>query len=98
MVNPSPVIRCLRSAVCGRRYSSDATSGRKVAILGAAGGIGQPLSMLMKLNPHVSSLSLYDIAATPGVAADVSHVNTRAQVGMNEFMYYDDARLICPFM
>ncbi|KAH7387750.1 hypothetical protein KP509_16G039200 [Ceratopteris richardii] len=53
---------------------------RKVAILGAAGGIGQPLAMLMKLNPLVSSLSLYDIANTPGVAADVSHVNTRAEV------------------
>ncbi|GAX81385.1 hypothetical protein CEUSTIGMA_g8816.t1 [Chlamydomonas eustigma] len=54
--------------------------GRKVAILGAAGGIGQPLSMLMKMNQQVSQLSLYDIAGTPGVAADVSHVNTRAQI------------------
>ncbi|MCO5576406.1 hypothetical protein L7F22_030216 [Adiantum nelumboides] len=53
---------------------------RKVAILGAAGGIGQPLALLMKLNPLVSSLSLYDIANTPGVAADVSHINTRAEV------------------
>lgn len=53
---------------------------RKVAILGAAGGIGQPLSMLMKLNPLVSKLALYDIAGTPGVAADVSHVNTRSEV------------------
>lgn len=34
----------------------------------------------MKLNPLVSSLSLYDIAGTPGVAADVSHVNTLVQV------------------
>ncbi|OAY78583.1 Malate dehydrogenase, mitochondrial [Ananas comosus] len=53
---------------------------RKVAILGAAGGIGQPLSLLMKLNSLVSSLSLYDIAGTPGVAADVSHINARAEV------------------
>lgn len=53
---------------------------RKVAVLGAAGGIGQPLALLMKLNPLVSSLSLYDIANTPGVAADVSHINTRALV------------------
>ncbi|KAK1286613.1 hypothetical protein QJS10_CPB20g01966 [Acorus calamus] len=53
---------------------------RKVAILGAAGGIGQPLSLLMKLNPLVSKLALYDIAGTPGVAADVSHINTRAEV------------------
>ncbi|KVI02740.1 hypothetical protein Ccrd_018972 [Cynara cardunculus var. scolymus] len=35
--------------------------GFKVAILGAAGGIGQPLSMLMKMNPLVSVLHLYDV-------------------------------------
>jgi malate dehydrogenase len=51
---------------------------RKVAVLGAAGGIGQPLGLLMKMSPLVSQLSLYDIANTPGVAADISHVNTNA--------------------
>nr|WMZ00012.1 MDH7 [Ipomoea trifida] len=35
--------------------------GFKVAILGAAGGIGQPLAMLMKMNPLVSVLHLYDV-------------------------------------
>eukprot|EP01018_Ginkgo_biloba_P000828 Gb_31581 [translate_table: standard] len=63
-----------------RFYSSGSSPPRKVAVLGAAGGIGQPLALLMKLNPLVSQLSLYDIAGTPGVAADVSHVNTRAEV------------------
>uniref|UniRef100_A0A7N0V560 Malate dehydrogenase n=1 Tax=Kalanchoe fedtschenkoi TaxID=63787 RepID=A0A7N0V560_KALFE len=63
-----------------RSYASDSTPERKIAILGAAGGIGQPLSLLMKLNPLVSQLALYDIAGTPGVAADVSHINTRSQV------------------
>jgi hypothetical protein len=52
----------------------------QVAVLGAAGGIGQPLSLLLKMNPLVSQLSLYDIANTPGVAADLSHCNTPAQV------------------
>ena len=66
---------CLR-----RCYSSDCVPERKVAILGAAGGIGQPLALLMKINPLVSNLALYDVAATPGVAADVSHVNTVAKV------------------
>ncbi|KAI3940807.1 hypothetical protein MKW98_030126 [Papaver atlanticum] len=60
--------------------SSESTPARKVAVLGAAGGIGQPLALLMKLNPLVSSLSLYDIAGTPGVAAVVSHINTRSEV------------------
>lgn len=63
-----------------RAYSSESAPERKVAVLGAAGGIGQPLALLMKLNPLVSNLSLYDIAGTPGVAADVSHINTRSQV------------------
>ena len=40
----------------------------------------QPLSMLVKMNPLVTSLSLYDIANTPGVAADLSHLNTPAVV------------------
>jgi hypothetical protein len=52
------------------------SAGFKVAILGAAGGIGQPLSMLMKMNPLVSVLHLYDVVNTPGVTADISHMDT----------------------
>lgn len=52
----------------------------KVAVLGAAGGIGQPLSMLLKLSPHIDELSCYDIVGTPGVAADLSHIPTKAHV------------------
>jgi malate dehydrogenase len=63
-----------------RSYASAANPERKVAVLGAAGGIGQPLALLMKLNPLVSSLSLYDIAGTPGAAADCSHINSPSLV------------------
>ncbi|KAE7997047.1 hypothetical protein FH972_001715 [Carpinus fangiana] len=52
----------------------------KVAVLGAAGGIGQPLALLIKMSPLVSSLHLYDIANVKGVAADLSHCNTPSQV------------------
>lgn len=52
---------------------------RKVAVLGAAGGIGQPLGLLMKMSPMVGELALYDVQGTPGVAADVSHVNMPAK-------------------
>ncbi|XP_062097012.1 malate dehydrogenase 1, mitochondrial [Humulus lupulus] len=69
-----------KGQVLRRGFSSESVPERKVVVLGAAGGIGQPLSLLMKLNPLVSSLSLYDIAATPGVAADVSHINARSEV------------------
>ncbi|KAJ2535790.1 hypothetical protein EV175_006874, partial [Coemansia sp. RSA 1933] len=51
-----------------------------VAILGAAGGIGQPLSLLLKLNTNVTKLHLYDIVNVPGVAADISHVATNSEV------------------
>ncbi|KAJ9097251.1 hypothetical protein QFC21_004920 [Naganishia friedmannii] len=52
----------------------------KVVVAGAAGGIGQPLSLLMKLNPLVTELSLYDVVNAVGVAADLSHIPTPAQV------------------
>ena len=34
----------------------------------------------MKLNPLVTKLSLYDIVNTPGVAADLGHINTQSVV------------------
>jgi malate dehydrogenase len=54
----------------------------KVCVLGAAGGIGQPLSLLLKLQlPAGSELALYDVAPfTPGVAVDLSHIPTDVQV------------------
>jgi malate dehydrogenase len=52
----------------------------KAVVLGAAGGIGQPLSLLLKCNPLITELSLYDIVNTPGVAADISHIATPAKV------------------
>ena len=54
----------------------------KVTVLGAAGGIGQALSLLLKLQlPAESELALYDISpVTPGVAADVSHIPTAVKV------------------
>jgi malate dehydrogenase len=49
-------------------------------VLGASGGIGQPLSLLLKLNPRVTELALFDIRLAPGVAADIGHVNTKSKV------------------
>ena len=67
-------------AAPSRHFSSSAARQSKVAVLGAGGGIGQPLSLLLKLNPHVTELSLYDIRGAPGVAADVSHIDTNSEV------------------
>ncbi|MFK8256996.1 malate dehydrogenase [Erwinia sp. AnSW2-5] len=54
----------------------------KVAVLGAAGGIGQALALLLKTQlPAGSELSLYDIApVTPGVAVDLSHIPTAVKI------------------
>lgn len=52
----------------------------KAVVLGAAGGIGQPLSLLLKANPAVTELALYDIVNAPGVAVDLSHIATPAKV------------------
>ncbi|EME86034.1 uncharacterized protein MYCFIDRAFT_88245 [Pseudocercospora fijiensis CIRAD86] len=70
----------LGAAVQRRAFSATASNLSKVVVLGAAGGIGQPLSLLLKLNPRVSELALYDIRLAPGVAADVGHINTRSTV------------------
>jgi malate/lactate dehydrogenase len=52
----------------------------KAVVIGAAGGIGQPLSLLLKLNPAVTELALYDVVNSPGVAVDLSHIPTPAKV------------------
>lgn len=83
-------IKTLTGPTSARAYSVESVPHRKVTVLGAAGGIGQPLALLMKLNPLVSQLSLYDINNTPGVAADVSHINTRSQVPSFSFNLDDD--------
>jgi len=54
--------------------------GFKASVLGAAGGIGQPLALLLKLNPRVTTLTCFDVAPiVPGVAADLSHICTGAK-------------------
>ncbi|KAH0861247.1 hypothetical protein HID58_089508 [Brassica napus] len=71
-----------KNSVMGRENcrGKGGKAGFKVAILGAAGGIGQSLSLLMKMNPLVSLLHLYDVVNAPGVTADVSHMDTGAVV------------------
>ena len=64
-----------------RTHSVGSTKrGFKVGVAGAAGGIGQPLALLLKLDANVKELSLFDVVRTPGVAADISHCCSPAQV------------------
>ena len=62
-------------SITSRAMSSARSMSTKAAVLGAGGGIGQPLSLLLKLSPYVDELACYDIVGTPGVAADLSHVS-----------------------
>ncbi|KAK3673656.1 hypothetical protein LTR78_006561 [Recurvomyces mirabilis] len=52
----------------------------KAVVAGASGGIGQPLSLLLKACPLVDKLALYDVVNTPGVATDLSHISSVAQI------------------
>lgn len=54
----------------------------KITVLGAAGGIGQALSLLLKMKlPAGFKLALYDVApVTPGIAVDLSHIPTDVAV------------------
>lgn len=76
-----PLLSTLLVANSCRAVSARSKSGSpKVALLGAVGGIGQPLGLLLKLNPNVAQLALYDIMPTGGVAADLSHIDSPAKI------------------
>jgi len=71
-----------RSAVktFARGFKTSAVSNAKVCVVGGAGGIGQPMSMLLSMNPDVSHVSVFDMVGAPGVAADLSHIDSPATV------------------
>ena len=50
------------------------------SVAGAAGGIGQPLALLLKGSGAIGELSLYDIVGTEGVGADLSHIDSSVKV------------------
>ncbi|KAG0291739.1 malate DEHYDROGENASE, NAD-dependent, partial [Dissophora globulifera] len=52
----------------------------KVVICGAAGGIGQPLSLLLKQSDLIGHLALLGVVTASGIAADLSHINTKCKV------------------
>ena len=72
----------------------------KVALLGAGGAVGQPLSLLLRLSPLITTLTLYDHHLAPSVAADLSciprsqsvHGHTAADAGLTRAL--DDANVV----
>merc|ERR1712176_132828 len=78
----------------------------KVCVCGGAGGIGQPLSLLMGLDPNVGDLRIFDlnIAMVPaaGVAADLGHLERKCsvqghtmEVGKNPIDHLEDCLTGC---
>jgi len=66
----------LKKLISSKSFSTSAKNNVKVTVLGASGGIGQPLCLLLKQLPSITQLSLYDVLHSPGVAADLNHINT----------------------
>ncbi|KAK4469896.1 hypothetical protein MN116_007401 [Schistosoma mekongi] len=73
-------VNVFKFGISFRSFVTSTKHSPKVAVLGASGGIGQPLSLLLKQSPLISQLALYDIAHVKGVAADLSHIETQARV------------------
>eukprot|EP00929_Paragymnodinium_shiwhaense_P050108 TRINITY_DN25257_c0_g2_i1.p1 TRINITY_DN25257_c0_g2~~TRINITY_DN25257_c0_g2_i1.p1 ORF type:complete len:343 (-),score=77.46 TRINITY_DN25257_c0_g2_i1:208-1236(-) len=73
---------------CGGCFSfvgkKEPTGSFKVVVVGGAGGIGQPLSLLMAQCPLVGELGIIDLNVSmvpaPGVAADLSHLDSKCKV------------------
>jgi len=83
LLHTSPLSGCTPRCVTARPM---APSGKKfkVCVCGGAGGIGQPLSMLMAMDERVGELSIYDLSVSmvpaEGVAADLSHIERPSKV------------------
>jgi len=79
-ISLTPRFICNNANINSLRFVSSSSGGIKVVLIGAAGGIGQPLGLLLKKNAGISQLALYDLVGVKGVAADLSHIDTPAKV------------------
>lgn len=86
--------QCMKT-VARRAISTSSASNAKVCVIGGGGGIGQPLSLLLKMSPVVSHVSVLDMVGAPGVAADLGHICTPASASghgmtLKEFNEFSD--------
>lgn len=66
------------NATSHRRYSKGSLM--KVAVLGAAGKVGQPLSLLLKQSTLIDELALMDVKGTCGLGLELGHIDTKCRV------------------
>jgi len=107
--DPEPKAKAKAKAKVKAKAKAKTTSSPKsfkVCICGGAGGIGQPLSLLMAMDPNVTEVSIFDlnIAMVPpaGVAADLGHLECKSkvngyvmEVGKNPIDFMSDALAGC---
>lgn len=81
---PEPKAKAKAKAKAKGKKDMKPAGGFKVCVCGGAGGIGQPLSLLMNMDPNVGELCVFDlnVAMVPpaGVAADLNHLERKANV------------------
>ncbi|BES92214.1 Malate dehydrogenase [Nesidiocoris tenuis] len=58
--------------------------GLKIAVMGAMGKIGQPLSLLLKQSPWFDEIAVHDTANPKGLALELNHVDTKSVVTSHE--------------
>jgi len=82
--NAKPSAAKAKAKVKAKKKQSQPRKLFKVCVVGGAGGIGQPLSLLMASNSNVKELAIIDlnVAAVPaeGVQADLSHIEGPCKV------------------
>jgi len=80
-VNAEPKAKAKAKAKANKQFKK---GDFKVCVCGGAGGIGQPLSMFMSMDPNVKELNIFDltVAMVPpaGVAQDLNHLERKCQV------------------
>ncbi|KAF7282212.1 hypothetical protein GWI33_003012 [Rhynchophorus ferrugineus] len=65
------------------RLTHHQSSGRslmKVAVVGAAGKIGQALCLMLKQSPLIDELSIHDLKSTTGLGLELNHIDTKCKV------------------
>merc|ERR1711933_144103 len=81
---PEPKAKAKAKAKAKVKKEAKPAGNFKVCVCGGAGGIGQPLSLLMGMDPNVKELSIFDlsVAMVPpeGVATDLSHLERKCKV------------------
>jgi len=103
---PEPKAKVKAKAKAKAVKEKRAAGNFKVCVCGGAGGIGQPLSLLMGLDPNVSELCIFDLnvaaVAPAGVAADLGHLEKKCsvkgyvmEVGKNPIDYLEECLTGC---